>query len=256
MRGRDVLIDERVRLPGRRIAEPCMGTVISIDLRGALVDPGPALTWLHDVDERFSTYRADSEVSRLAHGALALLDCHPDVAEVLAIGAAAQERSRGAFTLHPAGRLDPSGVVKGWAVEHASWLLAVAGSTAHLVNGGGDVQTHGPDPWRIAVADPLRRGRILDVATGRGIAVATSGSAERGGHVVDARTGRSADHHISVTVVGTTGLTDVDIAATTAFALGPDAQDWLAQRPDLGALGVARDGSVWTTPGWRHFQQG
>ena len=57
------------------------------------------------------------------------------------------------------------------------------------------------------------------MVTGRDFAVATSGVAERGSHIIDPHTGQPATELASVTVVGS-GLTLTDAYATAAFAMG------------------------------------
>ena len=246
-----------------RHAEPVMGTVVSFDVRdagsggrlaGVEAALGRAVAWLHRVDRVFSTYRPDSQVSRLGRGELALADCDPEVAEVLALGEAAERAGDGAFSVRPGGTLDPSGVVKGWAVERASEILREAGSLRHCVNGGGDAQTVGePEPgrpWGLAVAHPLHPGAFATLVRGRDIALATSGTAERGEHILDPRTGLPARGGLaSVSVVGPR-LTAVDIAATTAFALGRDGRDWLERQPGLEGFAVLVDGRAWWTSGF------
>jgi FAD:protein FMN transferase len=76
-------------------------------------------------------------------------------------------------------------------------------------------------------------------------AVATSGSAHRGRHVVDARTGRPPSGVASVTVISAS-LTEADIDATSACAQGSDAATWLALRPGRSGLVVWTDGSTTT----------
>jgi thiamine biosynthesis lipoprotein len=78
-------------------------------------------------------------------------------------------------------------------------------------------------------------------------AVATSGAAHRGRHVVDARTGRPPTGIASVTVVHS-NLTWADIDATAAFALGPDAVEWLRHRVGRAGLVVGADGSTTVVP--------
>lgn len=124
------------------------------------------------------------------------------------------------------GRLDPCGLVKGWAVERAADLLHEAGAHDLCVNGGGDLQLRGEaapgTPWRVGVADPARPGRLLTVVTGTDggpWAVATSGTAERGHHILDPHTGRPAHGLLSATVVGPS-LTWADVYATAVFARG------------------------------------
>src|SRR5580700_11988788 len=129
-----------------RHAEPVMGTVVSFDVPASARRDGSldaAIRWLHWVDRVFSPYRADSDVSLLARGEVTVDACAPEMAEVLAACALVSDLSGGYFTAAPGGQFDPSGYVKGWAVERAAALLAGAGSADHGVNGGGDVQCAG-----------------------------------------------------------------------------------------------------------------
>ncbi|MEV6109851.1 FAD:protein FMN transferase [Streptomyces sp. NPDC051940] len=235
-----------------------MGTVFSFDLRvpatravrHALAE---AVASLHHVDAVFSTYRPDSAISRLARGETALGACPPEVAEVLALCADAARATDGWFTSRPGGVLDPSGLVKGWAVDRAADLLVAAGAANACVNGGGDIRLCGEAapgvPWRTGIADPLRPGRLRAVVTGRDLAVATSGTAERGAHILDPHTGRPATGPASVTVAGPR-LAQADAYATAAFATGERTPAWLARLPGYTALTVTRSGEAWATPGF------
>ena len=148
-------------------------------------------------------------------------------------------------------RLDPSGVVKGWADERAARHLRVLPDTDSCLSAGGDLTCHVADPasapWGIGVEDPADPRRLLARIPVRSGAVATSGATHRGAHVVDARTGRTPQLLASVTVVAAS-LTDADIDATTAFALDGDAVTWLGLRPCV-ALVVWRDGRTETVTG-------
>jgi FAD:protein FMN transferase len=233
-----------------------MGTVFTIDIR----DPGDwteavddVVRWLHFVDATFSTYRADSPISRVGRGELRLMDADPYVAEVLDLCARAQQSTRGYFTSIVDGQLDPSGLVKGWSIEMASALLHEHGSTNHAVNGGGDMQLAGESapgrPWTVGIADPHDRSRVLATVTGREMAVATSGVTERGAHVVDPFTGRAATGLAAVTVIGAS-LTDVDVYATAALAMGTAALAWLETLDGVEAMLVASDSAVTCTSRW------
>ncbi len=234
--------------------EHCMGTVFSLDIRdegnwdAAIAD---VVRWLHHVDAVFSTYRPDSEISRLDRGELT--DPSPLVREVLDACAELTRVSDGSFSARPSGRLDPSGYVKGWAIQRASGLLRAAGSENHTVNGGGDVQATGSrspgEPWRVGVTHPLRPGMLAAVVRTRGGAVATSGTAERGAHIVDPHTGAAVTELASVTVVGPE-LRLADAYATAAFAMGGECRSWLTALPDYEALVVTARGTLWRTPGF------
>jgi thiamine biosynthesis lipoprotein len=251
-----------------RHAEPVMGTVVSFDVPVAARHDGSldaAIRWLHWVDRVFSPFRPDSDVSQLADGEVTVDGCVPEMAEVIEACAFVRELSGGYFTASPWGRFDPSGYVKGWAVERAAGILSAAGSASHLVNGGGDVQCAGgrpgqapapgagpasPPPWRVGIADPLRRGRLALVVEAADCGVATSGTAERGTHIANPRTGRAAAGLASVTVVGPR-LALADACATAAFAMGPGlARDWTESLDGYEAYAVADTGETWQTSGF------
>ena len=249
-----------------RHAEHVMGTVVSFDVPGSARRDGSldaAIRWLHWVDRVFSPYRADSDVSRLARAEVAVDGCVPEMAEVLAACALVRDLSGGYFTHEPGGRFDPSGYVKGWAVERAAALLSRAGSANHVVNGGGDVQCaggRGPgadggrEPWRVAIADPFRPGRLALVVAARDCAVATSGTAERGPHILDPHAGRPASGLASLTIAGPS-LALADAYATAAFAMGPArARGWTASLDGYAAFAITTAGDTWHTPGFaRHI---
>nr|WP_232839284.1 FAD:protein FMN transferase [Streptomyces triticisoli] len=245
-----------------RHAEEVMGTVFSFDVRGGEPDAvrtalREAVAGLHRVDEVFSTYRDDSQISRLARGELTVEDCDPEVAEVLALGAEAERAGGGWFSLRYRGDLDPTGIVKGWATERAARRIAAAGVDGVSVNGGGDVQllgSPGPQrPWRVGVSDPLRPGGLAAVVSAAGaeeLAVATSGTAERGAHVVDPRTGRSAVTDLVAVTVVAPSLTWADCWATAAFAMGSrEGLAWLESLPDVEALLITAGDEVRCTGG-------
>lgn len=248
--------ESRPSLPGIRRVEHIMGTAIGIDVRDPWVGPEAveaAFAHLRDVDARFSTYRDDSEISRLARGELALTDCSPDVRLVLGLCDDLRRTSGGYFDIGRHRRdaaVDPSGLVKGWAVEEAAAILGAAGGRAFAINAGGDVVARGsPDgerPWLVGIRHPRLPDRLAAVLGLSDLSIATSGGYERGEHIVDPHTGRPATALLSITVVGPS-LTDADAFATAAFAMGEAGVGWVAGRPGYGAFGITPDERVvWT----------
>jgi thiamine biosynthesis lipoprotein len=247
-----------------RYVEHVMGMPISLALRGRHTgDPTARAAWaavladLRQADRVFSTYREDSCISRLRRGEIGLEDCPAEVPEVLALGEAAERESAGAFSVWlpgPDGRavLDPSGVVKGWATERAAEHLRALPDTDFCLSAGGDMVSRTADPdrpaWRIGIEDPRDPRRVLAVVPVHTGAVATSGTAHRGQHLVDARTGRAPEGVASVTVLADS-LTWADIDATAAYAHGPAAADWLGTRAGRTGLVVWADGTTTTVTG-------
>jgi thiamine biosynthesis lipoprotein len=237
-----------------------MGMPISLALRGRHADDDlghaawdSALQILRRADEVFSTYRADSWISRLGRGEVTLEECPPGVAEVLDLGEQARVESGGAFDVRRVldgglrGRrvLDPSGVVKGWAVARAAELFTVLDDTDACLSAGGDMVCRTAAPgspgWRIGIEDPADPLRVVAVVPVRNGAVATSGAAHRGQHVVHAGTGAAPERVASVTVVGR-DLTWADIEATAAYAMDSETLTWLRTRPGRTGLVVWADG--------------
>jgi thiamine biosynthesis lipoprotein len=240
--------------------EHVMGTAVSIDLRGA-ARPAAAtavdtvVAWLHHVDATFSTYRPDSVVGRLDRGELELHEADADVRWVLDRCAALRIETQGAFDVRATGRLDPSALVKGWAVERAAQRLADGGIADLCITAGGDVATRGSAapgrPWRIGIQHPLDRTALAAVvqAPGGAFAVATSGAYERGAHIVDPATGVPPTGVLSVTVTGP-DLGLADAYATAAFAMGARGPSWTASLHGYEAMTVLADETVLTTPGF------
>ena len=241
-----------------RHVEHVMGMPISVALRGRHADDAAGrdawqevLCALRAADRVFSTYRPDSSISRLGRGEITEAECPPEVGEVLALADTAERASDGAFSARrrrPDGtlELDPSGVVKGWAAERAAVALRALDDTDFCLGAGGDVigRALDPDrPWRIGIEDPHDPRRVLATVGVRDGAVATSGTAHRGAHLVDARTGRPPRGVASVTVVAAS-LTAADVDATAAYALGPEAATWLGRRVGRTGLVVRPDGST------------
>jgi thiamine biosynthesis lipoprotein len=242
--------------PARIRVEQIMGTAIGLDLRDPAVSPAAVdavFDHLRDIDARFSIYRDDSEISRLGRGELSAGACGPDVREVLERCEALRVVSRGFFDIraHRAdGRLDPSGFVKGWAAEAAAGILDAAGARNYCLNAGGDVIVRGEpepgQPWRIGIRHPELPDRLATVLEARDLAVATSGSYERGEHITDPSTRRPPNGVLSVTVVGAR-LSQADAYATAAFAMGRDGLAWIASLPGYaGCMVTAERRLVWT----------
>jgi FAD:protein FMN transferase len=238
-----------------RRVEEVMGTVVGIDIRSEVAPDAldDAFAYLHEVDARFSPYRADSEIERLARSELALREASD---EVLAVAALCHELLRatdGAFDAwghRPGGVFDPTGVVKGWALDGVAGILRAAGATSFAINGGGDVVVAGEaapgKPWRVGIRHPLEADRTAAVLGVVDAAVATSGAYERGAHIIDPATGRPAAGLLSATVVAPS-LARADAFATAVFAMGNSGPRWIAQRG--GALiAVMTDQQVVTTP--------
>jgi FAD:protein FMN transferase len=234
-----------------------MGTTVSVDVRPPFVAESSldeVIAWFHDVDRRFSPWRGDSEVTRVGTGELAFEDASPDVRAVFTLADVLRDATDGYFDAaghRSDGRRDPTGVTKGWAVDEALHMLRLAGARNVQVTAGGDLVAAGePEPgrpWRIGVQHPGIPDRVAAVLGVSGLAIATSGLYERGGHIRDPHTGEVPTALRSMTVAGPS-LAIADGFATAAFAMGERGVAWVARQRGFGALGITSDDRVTWSP--------
>lgn len=234
-----------------------MGMPVGIDVREDEVSAAAiaeAFDWLRFADLTFSTYKEDSEISRINRGELTLPDAHPDVQAVLDECERLRRRTGGYFDVRAGGdALDPSGLVKGWSVDRAGAILSAYGARNWSIYAGGDVLVRGaPDGeeyWSIGIQHPQLPDEIAAVVHGTDLAVATSGEYARGAHVLDPHTGRPPAGVLSVTITGPE-LGTADAFATAAFAMGTDGPGWTAALDGYEALTILADGMALSTPGF------
>src|SRR4051794_6905955 len=154
--------------------EHVMGTAVTIDLRADRPDlVATVVTWLHEVDATFSTYKPGSVVRRLARGELALDAAGADVRSVVRRCEHLRLQTGGAFDARVGTPdFDPSALVKGWAVQRAADALLAAGVLDFCLTAGGDVATAGvPEPgraWRVGILHPLDPAALAAVVDARG----------------------------------------------------------------------------------------
>jgi len=208
---------------------------------------------LRDVDGLFSPYRADSAVSRLNRGEIELTACPAQVHEIAQRCTEAREFTEGLFDAdRPDGAWDPSGLVKGWAADRAARHLAAVQGLDWCLNCGGDVLVISPSgrPFTVGIADPSDPMRVLTTVARADGAVATSGTAARGAHLYDPRSGTPvAPCWASVTVIGPS-LALADVLATAAFVAGVRWWVPIERAPGYAGLAVAADGRTTTTGPW------
>jgi FAD:protein FMN transferase len=235
--------------------EEAMGTMFSFRLEPGEVPPAEAAAavaaacaLLHRADDVFSTWQDGSAISRMRRGELALGDAPPEVAEVLDLCHRAARLTDGGFDAwaSPEG-VDPTGIVKGWAVQRAAELLRDAGFASVNVNGAGDIQVFG-GPQRIGIRSPQRADLLACVVEVDG-AIATSGLYERGEHLLDPHTGAAATGPQSATVVGPE-LWLADALATALFVEGLPGLNRIAAIEGHSAMLIDADGNLRPSPGF------
>lgn len=191
------------------------------------------------VDDVFSTYKPESVISRLRRNEISIESTSDEVKDVWNRCAFAREITEGAFDPWTVqGGFDPSGLVKGWAADKCAEIMLDAGAAHVQINAAGDLTLRGGHfngqnvvPWSIGIVNPENRQEIVQVFNIMDGAIATSGTYERGAHILDPHTGLIAIGARSATVIGPDGgLTDA--LATALMVEGRDGAIWFSH-PDL-----------------------
>lgn len=235
-----------------------MGMTISV----AITDPSAAQADLDAVyalftaiDERFSTYKKTSEISRLNRGDIKKDASSEEMREVLALCEETKHETHGYFDIQrPDGTLDPSGLVKGWAIQKAAELLDGRGFQHYFVDAGGDIQSRGVNgdgkPWSVGVRHPSHPEQIVQVIYPNGRGVATSGTYIRGQHIYNPKDPtKPITDVVSLTVIGP-NVYEADRFATAAFAMGLETGMTFLMEKKLEAMAITPDARVFKTPGF------
>lgn len=176
------------------------------------------------IDNKFSTYKPNSEISRINQGLLSIEDASLDMQVVFDLAERLRIETDGYFNIMHDGRIDPSGLVKGWALSNAADLLCAAGCEDFYVEAGGDFEAVGLNnegkPWSVGIRNPFHQDEIVKVLAVSNRGVATSGTYVRGQHIYNPIDGGLPDDEIlSITVIGP-NIYEADCYATAAFAMG------------------------------------
>jgi thiamine biosynthesis lipoprotein len=212
--------------------------------------------YFRSVDARYSTYKKNSEISRVNRG-LPADKWSDEMSHIFELSEQTKQETDGYFDIGQPGKLDPSGMVKGWAINQAARKLRAEGVRNFRIDAGGDIQVGGTNaegkPWRIGIRNPFDRRQIVKIIEITGQGVATSGTAIRGQHIYNPhQPGKPLTEIASLTVIGPS-IYDADRFATAAFAMGPAGIMFIEKRPELEGYMIGADRKATFTSGFERF---
>ena len=240
--------------------ELIMGMPIKIAVVGHVAAPiiDEIFDYFRSIDERYSTYKPTSEISRINRGLHPKERWSSEMRDIMRRCDLTSQQTHGYFDIRqPDGTLDPSGLVKGWAIQKAADLLRTKGVRNFSIDAGGDIQVSGDGPsgreWRIGIRNPFDRTHYIKVVGLRDQGIATSGTAIRGQHIYDPHN----PHHeltdvVSLTVIGPT-IYDADRFATAAFAMGKKGISFIHNLEGFEGYMIDKDGTATMTPGFERY---
>lgn len=208
-----------------------MGMPITVEIQDSEVQAeafDKIFAYFKKVDEKFSTYKKDSEISKINRGELNLKNASPDMQKIFQLAEETKKLTNAYFDIkRQDGQYDPSGLVKGWAIYEAAGLLENSGYKKFFVEAGGDIQTctkqiDDKKKWSVGIRNPFNREEIVKVVYLENEGMATSGTYIRGQHIYNPhKPGEKLTDIISLTVIGP-NIYEADRFATAAFAMGKE----------------------------------
>ncbi len=231
--------------------------IVDADARASSIRK--VISYFHYVDEKFSTYKTTSEISKINRGEIAEADYSDDMRQVFLLSDQTREETGGYFDIRTAQKgYDPSGLVKGWAIWNAAQILKKDGCANFYVDVGGDIQVFGKNkdilPWSIGIRNPFDRSQIVKtVRLGKNEGIATSGTYVRGEHIYDPLHQHApANAIMSLTVIGK-NIYEADRFATAAFAMGEQGIFFIERLKGFEGYMIDKNGIGTETSGFRRF---
>jgi thiamine biosynthesis lipoprotein len=238
-----------------------MGMPITVEIIDDHVVPGifeKIFSFFTSVDDTFSTYKEGSEISRINRGSILEEEYSQEMREIFALAEQTKKDTNGYFDIMtPEGAYDPSGIVKGWAIERAAKILKQSGYKNFYVDAGGDIQTSGVSksgqPWRVGIRNPFNVHEVVKVLSVSGEGVATSGTYLRGEHIYDPRTKQPGGQDIASVTVIAGDVYEADRYATAAFAMGKEGIMFIEKLKGCEGYLVDNNGFATMTSGLYQF---
>jgi FAD:protein FMN transferase len=238
-----------------------MGMPITVEI--ADENPGDEMiekifNYFNYIDEKFSTYKKGSEISKINRNEIKPDSYSQDMKTVLALSQQTKQETKGYFDISHNGLIDPSGLVKGWAINNAAVMLQDGGLENFYVEAGGDVQVMGKnardDKWSIGIKNPFNQTEIIKIVKLYNQGIATSGSYIRGQHIYNPTDDKPITEIVSLTVIGP-NVYEADRFATAAFAMGKDGINFIERLEGLEGYIIDKDGMATMTSGFNNYTQ-
>lgn len=210
------------------------------------------------IDEKFSTYKDTSEISKINRGELAWDQASNDMRTVFRLSRETTQQTRGYFDiLTPQKTYDPSGLVKGWSIYQAALILKQEGIEKFFIEAGGDIQAQvknsADDFWTVGIRNPFNRQENVKILRITNEGVATSGTYIRGHHIYNPKEPeKPITEIVSLTVIGP-NIYETDRFATAAFAMGKAGIEFIEHLPGFEGYLIGQDGLATKTSGFKKY---
>ena len=219
-------------------------------------DIDEVFSYFVSIDEKFSPYKNDSEVSKINRKEIDERNYSKEMKYILKEAARTKKETNGYFEINLNGKFDPSGIVKGYAIFEGSRKLKIKGFKNYYVEIAGDIQVSGTNtedkPWKVGIRNPFNQEEIVKVVNISDNGIATSGNYIRGKHIFNPVSNKEADEIASISVIAK-NVYDADRYATAAFAMGEKGIYFLDKLKGVEGYMITKDKKAVYTKNFEKF---
>ncbi len=237
-----------------------MGMPVTLEVVDPVVNEeifSAVFAYFESIDEKFSTYKEHSEISRINRGEIPLDGVSKDMHTIFKLAEKLRLNTDGYFDIRRDGQIDPSGLVKGWAIFNAAEMVRQNGYKHFYVEAGGDFEVMGKNSagqkWQVGIQSPFNHQEIIKVLSISNRGVATSGTYVRGQHIYNPKASSlPITEIVGITVIGPNIFT-ADCFATAAFAMGKKGIHFIENLKGYEAYMVDIDQRATFTSGFKRY---
>ena len=222
--------------------------IVGFDDRKEFVDDilDQIFDYFEYIDHTFSTYKADSEISKLNRKEINLDEVSEVIKEIFKLSDEYKIKTNGYFDIYKSDMIDPLGIVKGFAIKKGSEMLKEKGINNFCFEIAGDMQTSGfkenGEKWNIGIENPFESGKIVKVVHLNNKAVASSGNYIRGKHIYNPRENFNASDEVASVTIIADDIVEADVYATAVFAMGEAGKDFIKNTKGIGGYIISKAG--------------
>jgi thiamine biosynthesis lipoprotein len=230
-----------------------MGMTVKVGISGSVDERifQKIFSYFEEVDRKFSTYKSDSEISKINNNLIKKESASGEMQEIFRLAEKTKTETNGYFDIvTPNKKLDPSGVVKGWAIKSAAQMLRLEGFKNFYIDAGGDIEVSGK--YKVGIRNPFKPSEVVKVLNIKDKGIATSGSYVHASHIYNPKSTHFDNDIVSLTVIGPDVL-EADRFATAAFAMGRDGIFFIENLPGFEAYMIDRNGIATLSSGFEKY---
>lgn len=231
-------------------------TINIVDRNAKEKDIEEIFSYFCHIDNIFSTYKQDSDITKINNKTISVNQAAEEVKYILALAKQTKQETQGYFDVYHNNTLDPSGIVKGFAIFQGAEKLRSKGYKNFFIEIAGDIEINGTngkdEAWKVGIENPFNRKEIIQVLNLTNQGIATSGTYIRGNHIYNPKKNIPATDIASITIIGP-NVYDADRFATAAFAMGKQGLPFIEQLSGFEAYMIDNNQRAYYTSGFKHY---